>query len=394
MLLSLALVDSETQPFDVMMAPAPEPAGNVLACETGDSQTPFEMQTLPETSGGNGRAKSPSPRPVLLQHFSDHVAFIYVCVVLLTEPFKLLKFSFSQVLTRCAQLEMKNQLKEAKKAENETKKNRPPAKQQAGKKCGKAEKNDYTLEGMIESGQQPAEGAALKLMESASGSSDLPVKRVLFPDMEKPARPIATAARARGRGAGRGRGRGRGRSRVPSEDMEDEHSPNVELDDSMIDSDEDKSFSNAGKAKSKPKSKAKAKPTARAKSGGQKRKINPADGAPHEFTEAELAMHRDLYDRGVEKKALDLATGAKNLTFQALKDHLKMNKGDYLQKVQLTIYWTRCNVGIKLLNHPEQPQIVTIQYKTKEDFDWNYSLLCAYMAAYQLAAWFALITLK
>ena len=365
------LDDSDTQPFNVMTAPVPEPARQGSDGEEHDSQLPFEMETLPEISG----AKSPSPRPVLLQHFSDHIA-LRVCARAINCASKPWKHSFSQVLTRCAQLEMKNQLKEARKAENEDKKNKKgcPAAKPAGKTRGNPQKNDYSLDDVS--------------VPEGSESSDLPVKRALF--QELPARPVATAARARGRGAGRGRGRGRGRKEAPSPVMDEEPLLDGDLPDpseEMIDSDEGKSAPNPGKAKAKAKSKAKAKAKDMALGfGGRKRKINPEDGSPSGFTEDELAMHRDLYDPYVVQRVMDLAEGSKDLTFQALKDYLKMNKGDDLKKVQLTIYWTRCNVGIKLLNHPAQPQIATIQYKTKEEFDWNLSLLAAYMAAYQIAA--------
>ena len=246
--------------------------------------------------------------------------------------------------------------------------------------------------------QAPGMQMELDDMEKATdlyelGLSGKPLRRRLFDD-EAP-RAIATPARqGRGRArGGRGCGRGgRGRD-MPAGEPVEIHSEG-----------ENAKPAPKAKAKAKGKQAAKAKASAApactasddvaAKEGEQARKRRRTSSTSTSTTgtiapnEEEAAMHHELYDPFVAAACEGLAAGTQGLTFMGLKDHVRANRIDTFKKVQLVVYWSRCAVGLRLMNDPAKPQILYVQFKTSSanDLDYNYSLLTAYAAVHNVVS--------
>ena len=89
-------------------------------------------------------------------------------------------------------------------------------------------------------------------------------------------------------------------------------------------------------------------------------------------------------DPEIKNYVLWMLRDIQNATFDDVKQHLIKNRSSAIRKVQLTSYWTRAAVGIKIMLLPQKPQVCYITYKNLNGYSWNFAMVAAYAASHAM----------
>ena len=89
------------------------------------------------------------------------------------------------------------------------------------------------------------------------------------------------------------------------------------------------------------------------------------------------SLNDDWVDRPTKKRIMYLMTNMATATFEEVKSHLMAHRSEF-KKTQLTAYWTRSAVGLKLLLDPCRPQLCTVCFKKDYPNSWNMTMVAAY----------------
>ena len=91
-------------------------------------------------------------------------------------------------------------------------------------------------------------------------------------------------------------------------------------------------------------------------------------------------------DQATKKSIAFLLSDIDSATFEDIKAHLLAHRSDF-KKTQVTAYWTRSAVGLKLLLDPCRPQMCTVSFKKDFPNKWNHTMVAAYAVVLKLVSW-------
>ena len=97
-------------------------------------------------------------------------------------------------------------------------------------------------------------------------------------------------------------------------------------------------------------------------------------------------LNPDWVDQSTKKRIAFLLSGVASSTFEEVKSHCMAHRKEF-KKTQLTAYWTRSAVGLKLILDPCRPQMCTVSFKKEYPNSWNQTMVAAYAAVLKLAFW-------
>ena len=125
-----------------------------------------------------------------------------------------------------------------------------------------------------------------------------------------------------------------------------------------------------------------------------RRKGSKADGEAGQQTRKKRRVSSDAasladqppaeVDPEIKNYVLWMLRDIQTATFDDVKQHLIKNRSSAIRKVQLTSYWTRAAVGIKIMVLPQKPQVCYITYKNFNGYSWNFAMVAAYAACHAL----------
>eukprot|EP00439_Symbiodinium_sp_Y106_P020584 s4604_g2.t1 len=95
-------------------------------------------------------------------------------------------------------------------------------------------------------------------------------------------------------------------------------------------------------------------------------------------------LNEDWVDKATKKRVLFLMSNIGTSTFEEIKTHLLAHRPEF-KKTQLTAYWTRSSVGLKLLLDPCRPQMCTVSFRKDFPNNWNHTMVAAHAVVLKLA---------
>ena len=94
-------------------------------------------------------------------------------------------------------------------------------------------------------------------------------------------------------------------------------------------------------------------------------------------------LNEDWVDKATKKRVLFLMSNIGTSTFEEIKTHLLAHRPEF-KKTQLTAYWTRSSVGLKLLLDPCRPQMCTVSFRKDFPNNWNHTMVAAHAVVLKL----------
>ena len=96
-------------------------------------------------------------------------------------------------------------------------------------------------------------------------------------------------------------------------------------------------------------------------------------------------LNEEWVDEATKKRIVFLLSGIESATFEDVKAHLLAHRSDF-KKTQVSAYWTRSAVGLKLLSDPCRPQMCTVTFKKEFPNKWNHTMVAAYGVVLKLVS--------
>ena len=105
---------------------------------------------------------------------------------------------------------------------------------------------------------------------------------------------------------------------------------------------------------------------------------------PKRRSNPDTILRAPVVDSEIQRQVTNMLGGIRTATFAEVKKHLTANRASFFH-IQITSYWTRSAVGLKLMSKPEKPQICYISFRSATP-DWNFAMVAAYATAHALVS--------